>query len=106
MKRHLITYGDQHRNLRNRLTKLMVKAKNEYFSGKMGQTKSRVKLFSETLSDALGFIIESTFVEQLIDENHVKDIVSYNKKADKLNYHFTNTGNTHGDNFSDSYEYE
>ena len=106
-KRHPITYGAQNRILCNRVAKLTVRAKKNFFSDKMVQENLRPKLISKILNDALARKIISTDVKQLIDENSTSEIISGNRNiAQKFNNCFANTGNTYGEIFFDSSAFE
>ena len=73
----------------------------------MLQANFRPKLIWKVSNDVLWRKNKSTDIKQLIDEDSKSKIISGNKNiTQKFNNFFANSGNTYGDNFSDSFAFE
>ena len=105
-RRQPITYKNEYHKLRNKVNKLVYKAKQNYFAKRSAECKGNSRKSWNLVSDVLGRGRKPTVIKQMTDP--ISDVTLTKDKdiADCLNNYFANVGSSFDSQFNDDDTFE
>lgn len=105
-RRHPVTYKSEYHTLRNRVNRLVSKAKQTYFANRSAECKGDSKKTWNLVNDALGRKRNPIKVEHLIDPHSEEKLTDDKDIAECLNNYFVNIGSSFDTNFTNDVNFE